>query len=97
MLADQPGRGGVHGCEVQAARVPERVVPAQRVRGGGVVEAEFKGHYLILTWAEYTSGKAPSTTAQDQALEQFEADLVAGSANIALSERMVHGAPATTS
>jgi hypothetical protein len=63
--------------------------------GTGVVEAEFKGHYLILTWAEFTSGKAPSTTAQDQVLEQFEADLVAGSANIALSERMVNGVPPT--
>jgi len=63
--------------------------------GTGVVEAEFKGHYLILIWAEFTSGKAPSGAQQDQQLEQFESGLVAGSANISLSERMVHGAPAT--
>ena len=63
--------------------------------GTGVVEAEFKGHYLILTWAEFTDGKAPSGAAQDQELEQFESDLVAGSANIPLSQRMVNGVPAT--
>lgn len=64
--------------------------------GTGVVEAEFKGHYLFLTWAEYTNGKAPSTKAQDLQLEQFEADLVAGSANIYLSERMINGSAQTT-
>ncbi len=63
--------------------------------GTGVVEAEFKGHYLILTWAEFTDGKAPKTTAQDDQLEQFESDLVAGTANIYLSQRMVNGVKAT--
>ncbi len=63
--------------------------------GTGVVEAEFKGHYLILTWAEFTNGNAPSTAAQDRQLEQFETDLVAGTANISLSQRMVTGAPAS--
>jgi hypothetical protein len=64
-------------------------------KGTGVVEAEFKGHYLILTWAEFTSTNAPKTKAQDQQLQQFENDLVAGTANITLSERMVSGKPAT--
>ena len=59
--------------------------------GTGVVEAEYKGHYLILIWAEFATGKAPKTPAQDHQLEQFEADLVAGTANPALSERMVNG------
>jgi hypothetical protein len=63
-------------------------------QGTGVVQAEFKGHYLILTWAEYVDGTAPSKAAQEQQLEQWEADLVAGTANISLSQRMVSGAPA---
>ncbi len=60
-------------------------------QGTGVVEAEFKGHYLILTWSEFVNGSTPSTTAQDDQLEQFSSDLVAGTANINLSERMVSG------
>ena len=64
-------------------------------KGTGVVEAQFKGHYLILTWAEFTNATVPKTTAQSQQLEQFENDLVAGTANISLSQRMVKGAPAT--
>ena len=64
-------------------------------KGTGVVEAEFKGHYLILTWAEFTSTNAPTTKAQNQQLETFENDLVAGTANISLSQRMVNGKPAT--
>ena len=63
--------------------------------GTGVVQAEFKGHYLILIWAEFATGKAPKTPAQDHQLSQFEADLVAGTANPALSERMVNGSPPT--
>ena len=64
-------------------------------KGTGVVEAEFKGHYLILTWAEFTSTNAPATKAEDQQLEAFEKDLVAGTANISLSQRMVNGVPPT--
>ena len=59
--------------------------------GTGVVQAEIKGHYLILMWAEFTSLKSPSTTAQRQQLEQFAASLVSGSANINLSTRMLGG------
>jgi len=64
-------------------------------KGTGVVQAQFKGHYLILTWAEFTNGSTPKTAADSQQLEQFETDLVAGTANISLSQRMVNGAPAT--
>ena len=46
--------------------------------GTGVVEAEYKGHYLILTWSEFVNGATPSTKAQDSQLEQFSNDLVAG-------------------
>jgi hypothetical protein len=60
-------------------------------QGTGVVEAEFKGHYLILTWSEFVNGTTPSTTAQDNELEQFSTDLVAGTVNGPLSQRMVNG------
>ena len=58
-----------------------------------MVQAEIKGHYLILMWAEFTSLKSPSTSAQRQQLEQFAANLVTGSANINLSTRMLTGKP----
>jgi hypothetical protein len=61
--------------------------------GTGVVQAEIKGHYLILMWAEYANLKSPSGPAQRQALEQFAATLVKGSANINLSTRMLTGKP----
>jgi hypothetical protein len=67
-------------------------------QGTGVVEAQYKGHYLILTWSEFVNGSTPSTTAQDDQLEAFNSDLVAGTANINLSERMVQGdTPASAS
>jgi hypothetical protein len=62
-------------------------------KGTGVVQAEIKGHYLILMWAEFTSLKSPSTSAQRSQLEQFAATLVTGSANINLSTRMLTGKP----
>jgi len=61
--------------------------------GTGVVQAEIKGHYLILMWAEFTDLKAPTTAAQRQQLEQFATNLVTGSANINLSTRMLTGKP----
>ena len=64
-------------------------------QGTGVVEAQYKGHYLILTWSEFVNGSTPSTTAQDDQLEAFNSDLVAGTANINLSERMVQGGTPT--
>ena len=60
-------------------------------QGTGVVEAQYKGHYLILTWSQFVNGTTPSTTAEDNQLEQFSSDLVAGTANINLSQRMVSG------
>ncbi len=59
--------------------------------GTGVVQAEVKGHYLILMWAEFTSLKSPSGAVQRQALEQFAGNLVTGTANINLSTRMLTG------
>ena len=59
-------------------------------KGVGVVQAHYKGHYLILTWAQLTSLKTP-TTAQTQQLEAWENALMNGTANIYLSQRMVNG------
>jgi hypothetical protein len=59
--------------------------------GTGVVQAEIKGHYLILVYAEYASLKSPSGTTQRQALEQFATNIITGSANINLSTRMLTG------
>ena len=61
--------------------------------GTGIVQAKIKGHYLILIWAEFANLKSPSDSAQRQALEQFAASLVTGSANINLSTRMLTGKP----
>ena len=63
--------------------------------GTGIVEAEFKGHYLILTWSEFVDGTNPKTTAEQNQLKQFSNDIVAETANIDLSQRMVTGAAAT--
>ena len=60
-------------------------------KGTGVVEAQYKGHYLILTWAEFANQQTPSTAALTQQLENFENALVAGTANIVLSQRMING------
>jgi hypothetical protein len=65
--------------------------------GTGVVEAEYKGHYLILTWSEFVNGTSPTTATENDQLEQFGNDLVAGTANIYLSQRMVTGATSTAS
>jgi serine/threonine-protein kinase len=59
----------------------------------GVVESEFKGHYLIVTWSEFVDGTTPSTAAEDERLEQFSNGLVAGAVNPALTQRMLAGAP----
>jgi hypothetical protein len=66
-------------------------VAAKLGKGTGVVEAEFKGHYLILTWAEFTNLDSPSTQAETTQLENFESSLVASTANIYLSQLMISG------
>jgi hypothetical protein len=65
-------------------------------KGTGIVEAEVKGHYLILTWTEFASLHAPSGKSQRQKLEAFSAGLVAGTANVSLTSRMVTGHPPGT-
>ena len=86
--------GQVTGPQEIVAPLTGKKGPTSKLGSGtGVVLAEIKGHYLILMWAEFTSLKSPSGQAQRQALEQFAANLVTGSANINLSTRMLTGKP----
>ena len=84
--------GQVTGPKEIIAPLTSKKGPTKKLgTGTGVVQAEIKGHYLILMWAEYANLKSPSGQAQRQALEQFAANLVTGSANINLSTRMLTG------
>jgi hypothetical protein len=58
----------------------------------GIMESQYKGHYLILLWAELANEATP-TNSDNQALQAFESDLIAGTANVSLSQRMVTGKP----
>lgn len=62
-------------------------------KGTGLEEAEVKGHYLILTWVEFTSLHAPGTSAQKAQLKTFSASLINQTANVSLTSRMVTGNP----
>jgi hypothetical protein len=85
----------------QATGPQEIIVPLAAKKGAtsklgsgtGVVQAEIKGHYLILMWAEFADLKSPPTAAARQLLEQFATNLVTGTANIDLSTRLLSGKP----
>jgi hypothetical protein len=62
-------------------------------KGTGLEEAEVKGHYLILTWVEFTNLHAPSTSAEKAQLKTFSANLISQTANVSLTSRMVTGEP----
>jgi hypothetical protein len=86
--------GQVTGPQQIIAPLAAQKGPTSKLGNGtGVIQAEIKGHYLILMWAEFTNLKSPSTSAQRQQLEQFATNLVTGSANIDLSTRMLTGKP----
>jgi hypothetical protein len=89
--------GQVTGPDEIIAPLSAQKGPTSKLGNGtGVVQAEIKGHYLILIWAEFANLKSPSTEAQKQQLEQFATALVTGSANIDLSTRMLTGKAGTT-
>jgi hypothetical protein len=68
--------------------------PTHRLtKGTGLEEAEVKGHYLILTWVEFTTLKAPKTASERAQLKAFSADLINRTANVSLTTRMVTGKP----
>ena len=87
----------VNWVKTAGPKLQAKGVASKLGKGTGVVEAEYKGHYLILTWSEFVNGANPKTSAQDKQLEQFGNDLVAGTANVTLSQRMVNGKSAATS
>ena len=60
-------------------------------KGTGLVEAEVKGHYLILIWTEFANQHAPKGKKQRKELTNFSAALFAGTANVSLTSRMVTG------
>lgn len=62
-------------------------------KGTGIEVAEVKGHYLILIWTEFANLHSPKGKGQRTELESFSKGLVAGTANVSLSNRMVTGHP----
>jgi len=77
--------------EIIVPLAAKKGVTAKLGQGTGVVQAEIKGHYLILMWAEFTNLKSPPNSAARAQLEQFATNLVTGTANINLSTRMLSG------
>jgi hypothetical protein len=62
-------------------------------KGAGLEEADTKGHYLILIWAQFTSRHKPRTAKQRKELESFMSTLFQQTANVSLSNRLVDGKP----
>jgi hypothetical protein len=76
------------------AVLPGRHGPTKRLtKGTGIEEAEVKGHYLILIWAEFTDLRAPHSRARRARLENFCAQVIKNTANVSLARRMVTGRP----
>jgi hypothetical protein len=75
--------------QLPAAHGPTRNL----MKGTGLEEAQIKGHYLILTWAEFTNLKAPGSAARRTELDTFSRQLVTSTAGISLTSRMVFGKP----
>lgn len=68
--------------------------PASKLsKAAGLEEAEVKGHYLILVFADGTGGQAPKGKAQRQALVMFMNQLIRHTVNVSLTSRMVAGKP----
>jgi hypothetical protein len=75
-------------------QLPSRHGPTRNLaKGTGIEVAEVKGHYLILIWTEFANLHSPSGKSQRKKLESFSQGLVAGTANVSLSNRMVTGHP----
>ena len=75
-------------------QLPSRHGPTRNIaKGTGIEVAEVKGHYLILIWTEFANLHSPKGKSQRQKLESFSKGLVAGTANVSLSNRMVTGHP----
>jgi hypothetical protein len=75
--------------QLPAAHGPTRNL----TKGTGLEEAEIKGHYAILIWAEFANLHKPSGKRQVRELKQFSAGLISGTVNLSLTNRMVTGKP----
>jgi hypothetical protein len=76
-------------AQLRGAKGPTRNL----TKGTGIEEAEVKGHYLILIWAEFADLHAPKGAAKKKELVQFCTRLLANTANVSLSRRLVTGKP----
>jgi hypothetical protein len=86
--------GKVSGPTQFVRQLPAAHGPTHKLSSGtGLELAEVKGHYLILIWAEFANGNAPSGKRQRAQLAAFSADLFTGTANVSLTSRMVTGKP----
>jgi hypothetical protein len=96
-LADTSGAnrvGKVTGSSQFIAQLTAAKGPTRNLtKGTGLEEAEVKGHYLILTWAEFITLHAPKTASERARLRTFSADLISRTANVSLTSRMVTGKP----
>jgi hypothetical protein len=96
-LADSAGSGKVGrvtGSSQFIAQLTAASGPTHSLtKGTGLEEAEIKGHYLILTWVEFTTLDAPHTAGQRAQLKDFSASLISRTANVSLTSRMVTGQP----
>ena len=92
--AGAKGVGKVTGSSQFIAQLAAHSGPTHRLtKGTGLEEAEVKGHYLILTWVEFTTLRAPRTAHQKAQLKAFSANLINRTANVSLTSRMVTGEP----
>ena len=90
--------GKATGATAFIKQLPAAKGPTKNLtKGTGLEEAQFKGHYLILTWAEFTNLKVPTGKAQRAKLDAFSRSLVAGTANISLTSRELFGKSQTPS
>lgn len=89
--------GRVAGASQFIKQLPAAHGPTHRLaQGTGLEEADVMGHYLILTWAEFTNLHKPSGKAQLAGLAAFSKALITGTANVSLTSRMLTGKPRVT-
>ena len=95
-VTDTERAGKATGATAFIKQLPGPRGPTKNLmKGTGLEEAQIKGHYLILTWAEFTNLKAPGSAARRTELDTFSRQLVASTAGISLTSRMVFGKPET--
>jgi hypothetical protein len=95
-VTDSEQAGRATGATAFIRQLPGARGPTRNLmKGTGLEEAEIKGHYLILTWAEFTNLKAPKGPKQRAQLDTFSRELVGSTANVSLTSRELLGKPAT--